>query len=78
MIEWPKLRRTEYLDPEWVRYGKQKLHDAGYFHGDISDGEFTDDLEDAIKRFDADHGVNSEVGALDRATWEMLAIKVGD
>lgn len=68
MADEPELQK--YQSGEWVQYLQQLLQQAGYWSGEAN-GEFGDELESAVIRFQSAYGVSAD-GLVRHDTWGAL------
>ncbi|HSV64418.1 MAG TPA: peptidoglycan-binding domain-containing protein [Mycobacteriales bacterium] len=68
MADEPELQKNQ--SGEWVQYLQQLLQQAGYWPGDAN-GEFGDELEQAVVQFQTAYGLPAD-GVVGRSTWDAL------
>lgn len=68
MADEPELQKGQ--SGEWVQYLQQMLQQAGYWQGE-ADGEFGDDLEQAVMQFQSAYGLTAD-GMVGASTWSAL------
>ena len=68
MADEPELQKGQ--SSEWVQYLQQMLQYAGYWQGE-ADGEFGDDLEQAVMQFQSAYGLPAD-GMVAASTWSAL------
>lgn len=68
MADEPEL--VKYQSGEWVQYLQQLLANAGYWSQD-ADGEFGDDLEQAVMQLQSAYGLSGD-GVVRADTWGVL------
>ena len=64
----PQLEKGQ--SGEWIQYLQQMLQQAGYWGGAV-DGEFGDDLEQAVIQFQSSNGLAAD-GIVGPMTWATL------
>lgn len=68
MADEPALQKGQ--SGEWVQYLQQMLQHVGYWQGE-TDGEFGDDLEQAVMQFQAAYGLTAD-GMVGASSWSAL------
>lgn len=68
MADEPELQQG--VSGEWVQYLQGLLQGAGAWSGN-ADGEFGEELAEAVRQYQSNHGLSS-TGVVDQQTWDAL------